>query len=99
MTEALNQTMKKFEINTPLKQAMFLATGAQESGEFKYVQELPSKQAEVEKNIPDYTRRMNETMQRFKVDTPLKQAIFFGNNAARINRIVRDDRIAKRTRQ
>lgn len=30
------------------------------------------KQAEVEKNMSDYTRRMNETMQRFKVDTPLK---------------------------
>lgn len=43
MTEALNQTMKKFEINTPLKQAMFLATVAEESGEFKFMEELPSK--------------------------------------------------------
>jgi len=44
-TENLNQTMKKFDINTPLKQAMFLATVAQESGEFKFVEELPSKHA------------------------------------------------------
>ncbi len=44
-TEKLNETMKKFEINTPLKQAMFLSTVAQESGEFKYLQELPSEHA------------------------------------------------------
>ena len=44
-TEKLNETMKKFEINTPLKQAMFLATVAEESGEFKFMEELPSKYA------------------------------------------------------
>lgn len=45
MTENLNQTMRKFEINTPLKQSMFLATVAEESGEFKFMEELPSKYA------------------------------------------------------
>lgn len=44
-TEKLNETMKKFEINTPLKQAMFLATVAEESGEFKFMEELPSNYA------------------------------------------------------
>lgn len=44
-TETLNQTMKKFGIDTPLKQAMFLATVAEESGEFKFMEELPSRHA------------------------------------------------------
>ncbi len=34
------------------------------------------KRAELEKNLPDYTRRLNETMQQFGINTPLKQAMF-----------------------
>ena len=35
-----------------------------------------SKKADFEKNLPDYTQRLNETMQRFVINTPAKQAAF-----------------------
>lgn len=38
----LNATMEEFEINTPLRQAHFLAQVAHESGEFNYVEEIAS---------------------------------------------------------
>ncbi len=40
--DPLNQAMEKFEINTPKRQAAFLAQIAHESGSFKYVRELAS---------------------------------------------------------
>lgn len=36
----LTDAMEEFEINTPLRQAMFLANLAHESGEFRYMEEL-----------------------------------------------------------
>ncbi|MBA3713942.1 MAG: hypothetical protein H0W76_16040 [Pyrinomonadaceae bacterium] len=44
-TRRLNDTMRRFEINTPLKQAMFLATIAEESVEMRVGTEQPSKYA------------------------------------------------------
>lgn len=41
----LNKTMEQYEINTPLRQAMFLAQLAHESGSFRYVRELASGKA------------------------------------------------------
>lgn len=41
----LNKTMEQYEINTPLRQAMFLAQLAHESGSFRYVRELASGRA------------------------------------------------------
>jgi putative chitinase len=38
----LNVTLEEFEINTPLRQAHFLAQVAHESGEFNYVEEIAS---------------------------------------------------------
>jgi putative chitinase len=38
----LNATLEEFEINTPLRQAHFLAQVAHESGEFNYVEEIAS---------------------------------------------------------
>lgn len=38
----LNDAMAEFEINTPMREAAFLAQLAHESGEFRYVQELAS---------------------------------------------------------
>jgi len=35
-----------------------------------------AKKAELEKSIADYTQRLNDTMKKFGVNTPLKQAIF-----------------------
>ncbi len=35
-----------------------------------------AKKSEFEANLPDYTRRLNETMQRFGINTPAKQAAF-----------------------
>jgi putative chitinase len=40
--EPLNITMAEFQINTPLRQAHFLAQLAHESGEFNYVEEIAS---------------------------------------------------------
>ena len=40
--EPLNATMQEFEINTPEREAMFLAQVAHESGGFNYVRELAS---------------------------------------------------------
>ncbi|NRB39366.1 MAG: LysM peptidoglycan-binding domain-containing protein [Pseudomonadales bacterium] len=37
--EGLNQTLKKYEINTPIRRAHFIAQVAHESGEFKYTAE------------------------------------------------------------
>lgn len=34
------------------------------------------KKAELEKNITDYTQRLNDTMKKFGVNPPLKQAAF-----------------------
>lgn len=34
------------------------------------------KAAELEKNLPDYTKRLNDAMQKFGIDTPLRQAMF-----------------------
>ncbi len=36
----LNAAMKEFEINTPLREAMFLAQVAHESGELRYMEEI-----------------------------------------------------------
>ena len=41
----LNDAMDEFEINTPQRQAAFLAQVAHESGEFRYVEELASGEA------------------------------------------------------
>jgi len=41
-TPMLNETMDKYEINTPLRQAHFLAQIIHESGSFNYVLELDS---------------------------------------------------------
>jgi putative chitinase len=41
----LNEAMEEFEINTPLRQAAFLAQVAHESGSFRYVQEIASGKA------------------------------------------------------
>lgn len=41
----LNDTMQSFEINTPLRQAHFLAQLAHESGSLKYVREIASGEA------------------------------------------------------
>jgi putative chitinase len=41
----LNETMAKYEINTPLREAHFLAQVGHESGELRYVRELASGQA------------------------------------------------------
>lgn len=38
--QPLNEAMEKWEINTPRRQAMFLAQLAHESGSFRYVREL-----------------------------------------------------------
>ncbi len=38
----LNDAMDEFEINTPQRQAMFLAEAAHESGELRYVEEIAS---------------------------------------------------------
>jgi predicted chitinase len=35
-----------------------------------------NKEAELEKNLSDYTKRLNDTMQQFGINTPLKQAMF-----------------------
>jgi putative chitinase len=43
--DPLSETMEKYEINTPLRQAHFLAQIGHESGEFRYVEELASGQA------------------------------------------------------
>lgn len=43
--DALNATMVEFEINTPLRQAAFLAQIGHESGQLLYVKELASGQA------------------------------------------------------
>lgn len=43
--EPLNATMQEFEINTPEREAMFLAQVAHESGGFNYVRELASGEA------------------------------------------------------
>ena len=40
--EALNDAMDEFEINTPQRQAAFLAQVAHESGELRYVEEIAS---------------------------------------------------------
>jgi putative chitinase len=40
--EPLNDAMREFEIDTPLRQAAFLAQIAHESGEFRYVREIAS---------------------------------------------------------
>jgi len=40
--DALNDAMDEFEINTPTRQAMFLAQVAHESAEFRYVEEIAS---------------------------------------------------------
>ena len=40
--DALNDAMDEFEINTPQRQAAFLAQVAHESGELRYVRELAS---------------------------------------------------------
>lgn len=40
--EHLNSTMLQFDINTPLREAAFVAQLAHESGEFRYVEELAS---------------------------------------------------------
>lgn len=40
--EPLNKTMEEFEIDTPKRQAAFLAQIAHESGEFRYVREIAS---------------------------------------------------------
>lgn len=41
----LNTTMQTYEIDTPLRQAMFLAQLAHESGSFRYVREIASGKA------------------------------------------------------
>lgn len=41
----LNAAMEEFEINTPLRQAAFLAQVAHESGSFRYVREIASGKA------------------------------------------------------
>ena len=41
----LNSAMAEFEINTPLREAAFIAQLAHESGEFRYVKELASGEA------------------------------------------------------
>lgn len=43
--DALNSAMDEFEINTPQRQAAFLAQVAHESGELRYVEEIASGQA------------------------------------------------------
>lgn len=43
--EPLNLTMEKFEINTPRRQAAFLAQLAHESGSLRYVEEIASGEA------------------------------------------------------
>src|SRR4051794_733442 len=43
--ELLNAAMKEFEINTPKRQAAFLAQLAHESGELKYMEEIASGEA------------------------------------------------------
>lgn len=43
--EPLNKTMERFEINTPLRQAAFIAQIAHESGSFQYVREIASGKA------------------------------------------------------
>lgn len=43
--DPLNDAMHEFEINTPLREAAFLAQLAHESGEFRYVQEIASGEA------------------------------------------------------
>ncbi len=43
--QPLNDSMEIFEINTPLRQAAFLAQLAHESGEFRYMRELASGEA------------------------------------------------------
>lgn len=40
--DPLNQTLERFNINTPAEQAMFIAQLAHESGEFRYVREIAS---------------------------------------------------------
>lgn len=40
--EPLNAAMEEFDINTPLRQAAFIAQLAHESGQFRYVRELAS---------------------------------------------------------
>lgn len=39
------------------------------------------KNADFEKSLPDYTRRLNETIQRFGVNTPAKRAAFLATVA------------------
>lgn len=41
----INDAMAKFDINTPIRQAMFLATVAHESGCFRYMKELATGEA------------------------------------------------------
>jgi len=43
--EPLNETMERYEINTPLRQAHFLSQVGHESGELHYVRELASGKA------------------------------------------------------
>jgi putative chitinase len=43
--EPLNEAMAEYEINTPLRQAAFLAQIAHESGELRYVREIASGEA------------------------------------------------------
>jgi len=43
--EPINETMERYEINTPLRQAHFLAQVGHESGELRYVRELASGKA------------------------------------------------------
>lgn len=45
VTQKLNESMQRFKINSPVQQAQYLATVAEESGEFKFMEELPSKYA------------------------------------------------------
>ncbi len=44
-TEPINEAMQKFEINTPLRIAAFIAQIAHESGSFRYVKELATGEA------------------------------------------------------
>lgn len=43
--EPLNKAMQKFEINTPLRQAAFIAQVGHESGQLRYVKELATGEA------------------------------------------------------
>ena len=60
----LNDAMKEFEINTPKRQAAFLAQIAHESGELKYMEEIASGEAyEGRKSLGNTAARRRQALQ------------------------------------